>query len=377
MTSRATALVGSFLLCCSCGGDPCSVKNDPAPDYTQDRWWVCRPGGARADCGADLSMTDVLPDGSTQVAPPLQPASAPKAACFYVYPTVDPALRTALHRDFRDISEQVSTTAAQAARLRSVCSLHAPLYRQATLGTYSARASDGRQACFDAAYADVLAAFDQFLLDIGPTQPIVLMGHSQGAQNVSRLLRDRFDDGGPLAKRLVVGLPIGWHVATAPGSTTGGSFQKLPVCERQTQTGCVASWRSFGAGNPLPGFNPELSEGPQLVCVNPAGDGDGVLRLSGAVFPVEHALISVPPRLGVKTAFVRYPDFFSARCVRDETNAGLEVAAAPKPGDLRASPIDFDKLLLSGNVGTHVLDLQLPQDDVLQSVRRRVDAFVP
>lgn len=367
----------ALTLACGPSSEPCAVTNAPVPDYTLDQWWVCRPGTSRADCGADLSTTDVLADGSTQVLPSLQPATTPKAACFYVYPTVDVALRTGIHRTFDDLADQVQTTAAQAARLRSICSLHAPLYRQVTLGTYSARPSDSRNACFEVAHADVVAAFDQFLADIGPTQPIVLIGHSQGAQNVSRLLRERFDDGGPLSKRLVAAFPIGWHIATATGSTTGGSYQKLPLCERQPQTGCVSSWRTFAASNPLPDFNPEFAEGEQLVCVNPAGDGDATYRLSGAVFPLESSLVKVPARLGVKTAFVRYPDFFEARCVRDGANAGLQVSAAPKAGDTRTSPIDFDKVLLSGNLGTHVLDLQLPQEDLVQSVKRRVDAFVP
>lgn len=322
-------------------------------------------------------MTDVLADGGTALVPALQAAATPKAACFYVYPTVDPAIRTGLHTTFTDVSAQVDTTAAQAARLRSICSLYVPLYRQATLGTYGKEADPTRGACFDVAFGDVSAAFEQFLSEIPPTQPIVLLGHSQGAQNVSRLLRARFDDGGALAKRLVVGLPIGWHTATATASTSGASFQKLPLCERATQTGCVLTWRTYGAGNQLPDFNPELVEGPKMACTNPAGDGPGPFRLKGAVFPVTHATVSVPPRLAIKTPFARYPDYFTARCVWEGSNSGLEIAAAPNPGDPRVSPIDFDKLLLSGTLGTHVLDLQLPQDDVLETVRRRVEAFVP
>jgi len=375
-TATTLAALCWLALAAGCLRDPCDVSGDPAPDYSKDESWVCRPGTAREDCGADLSTTRVLPDGSTSPLP-FTAASAPKAACFYVYPTVDLSLLPGLHRDLSDPKEQRATTAAQAARLRSVCSLHAPLYRQVTLGTYVAAKSQ-RQACFDAAYADVLSAFDQFLEDIGPDRPIVLLGHSQGGQNVSRLLRERFDDGGALARRLVVALPIGWSVATAPGELTGGSYQSLPLCERREQTGCVVAYRSYGAGNALSKISPDHAEGEQLACVNPAGDGgDASARLSMAIFPSDSPLLTLPASLEVSTPFVAYPDLFSARCVREGSNAGLEISVSPAGGDARSAPVNFESALLSGDMGTHVLDLQLVQGDLVDLVEEKIAAFAP
>lgn len=375
-TVAALATLSLAALAPGCLKDACDVSGDPAPDYTRDDSWVCRPGTPREDCGADLTASEVRADGTVATLP-FAAASAPKAACFYVYPTVDLSLLPGLHRDLSDPKDQRATTAAQAARLRSACTLHAPLYRQVTLGTYTARDSV-RQACFDAAHADVSAAFDQFLEDVGPDRPIVLVGHSQGGQNVSRLLRERFDDGGALAKRLVVALPVGWSVATASGSLTGGSYQKLPLCERRDQTGCVVAYRSYGAGNALPKVNPDFAEGEQLACVNPAGPGgDAPARLSMAVFPSDSSLVTLPAGTSVATPFVAYPDFFSARCVRSAGNAGLEVSAAPEAGDGRAAPVKLDQLLLSGDLGTHVLDMQLVQGDLAALLAEKIAAFQP
>ena len=43
------------------------------------------------------------------------------------------------------------------------------------------------------AYGDVEEAFDAFLHRIGPDRAFVLMGHSQGAYHLQRLIRRRID----------------------------------------------------------------------------------------------------------------------------------------------------------------------------------------
>ena len=44
------------------------------------------------------------------------------------------------------------------------------------------------------AYRDVARAFEQFLKDSPTERPIILAGHGQGADHVSRLLADYFQD---------------------------------------------------------------------------------------------------------------------------------------------------------------------------------------
>lgn len=359
--------------------DVCDVEGDAAPDYAQDDVWVCRPGTSKDGCVADLNATRVNPDGTLTVETFTRNAT-PEAACFYVYPTVDMGIGRGLHNDLSDRDTQANTTISQAGRLQSVCSLHAPLYRQVTLGTYAKNVkAENRQRCFDAAFADVKSAFEQFLTDIGPTKPIILVGHSQGGMHVSRLLRERFDDGGALSKRLVAALPIGWSVATAPGQPTGASFQTLPLCETRGQTGCVVAYRTFGAGNPMPTVAPWIAEGDNIACVNPAGPetpGQPV-RMASAAFPVNNPFVKLDGLPAIATPFVEYRNFFSVRTVHDGANCALEVAVAPEAGDVRQNPVNFGGWLTSGDSGTHVLDMQFFHQDLQTLLAEKVAAYTP
>ena len=49
----------------------------------------------------------------------------------------------------------------------------------------------------------------------------------------------------------------------------------------------------------------------------------------------------------------------------------LAVSEAPAPGDARESPFDLSQLALDTGMGTHILDLQFPQGDLIDMVARR------
>jgi alpha-beta hydrolase superfamily lysophospholipase len=66
----------------------------------------------------------------------------------------------------------------------------------------------------DTAYGDVLSAFDSFIAQADPTLPIVLVGHSQGAFHLMRLMRDRVA-GTPMAARIAAAYVVGWPVSLA------------------------------------------------------------------------------------------------------------------------------------------------------------------
>ena len=77
----------------------------------------------------------------------------------------------------------------------------APRYRQATFGAFLTSAADAERA-LALAYGDVSAAFDSFLAQVGPSRPIILAGHSQGALHLTRLLRERVARDPRLARRI-------------------------------------------------------------------------------------------------------------------------------------------------------------------------------
>jgi hypothetical protein len=328
----------------------CATPTPPplAPGHYRDpSAWLCLPG--RSDpCGLDISTTEIRPDGTRA---PRAMASQQPADCFYVYPTVDLGLRPGNHEDFADLSKIAETTRAQVARFAQVCTLYVPLYRQARIGSYL-RGGHQLDANLDAAYADVADAFRHYLATYNRGRDLVLIGHSQGAEMVKRLVVDVVERDPALRARLLVALPIGGRFDTS-------TFQ-LPACSATAQRGCVIAYRSY-----LDGTQPEDAS---ALCVNPGrlldpempGPLDATYLNSGHLDGVA----------GVTTPFISFPALYSARCV-----AGVLVIAET-PGR-RTSPVRLDRLVFETSFGTHVIDLQIAQDTLIEIVRRAEQARSP
>ncbi len=244
--------------------------------------WLCRPGMANNPCETNLDATDVgAGDGKT--VEPFRPAADPKIDCFYVYPT----LSEAKSRNAPLASEPaaVGVTRSQAARFASQCRLFVPLYRQLTVQsiTTGGYADPKAQALAD---ADVDSAWHDYLNNDNQGRGVVLLGHSQGAGQLSRLIRSEIDNNPAERSRLVSALLLGGNVLVPKGKDVGGSFTNIPACRRPDQTGCVVAYSSFAevpppnalfgrttnARNIPPGLSPE---GLQVLCVNPATLGAG------------------------------------------------------------------------------------------------------
>lgn len=146
-----------------------------------------------------------------------------------------------------------------------------PRYRQATFGAYLTDAPAAAQA-IDAAYADVVQAFDYFLSSVAPSTPIVLAGHSQGAQHITRLVQER---GAELSKRIVTVYAIGWPISI----TRDLSALPLSACANPAQSGCIVSYASFAEpANPgqllrryqsTPGLDGQSRGDSPILCSNP------------------------------------------------------------------------------------------------------------
>ncbi|MBI5494311.1 MAG: DUF3089 domain-containing protein [Deltaproteobacteria bacterium] len=336
---------------------------------------MCHPERASDICRDPHEGWEVLPDGSRVPLAPVAVTDVP-ADCFYVYPTVDLSPIPAVQDDFSDRGEQERATRMQAAVLWAACRVYAPLYRQVTLGTYVA--DPGRvQGCFDTAYHDVERAFDAYLASVPADRPLVLVGHSQGGQVVSRLLRERVDPDPALRARLAGALPIGWPVGRRRGELLGGTSQTVPVCTADGQAGCLVGFRTYGAGQDFPDESARLREGDEGVCVHPGDAADGGPRLlRGALLNARFRGVVVPPD-GVEPGSdvdLLYRDYFSARCVEREGGHALEVRAAPAAGDVRANPVNFNNAFVSGFSGSHILDVPLTALDLVERVRRMVAA---
>jgi len=371
----AAAGLAALALAPACSCDPCLPPEESALDYAEDDAWLCRPGAADDVCSEDLSATEVRADGSFEVVEH-SPATDPAVDCFYVYPTMDWRPGAGLHTDFSKTDLEAGVVLNQAARFTEVCQVYAPLYRQVTLGTYVA-SEDVRGACFDLAFGDVLRAFQRYLDEDNDGRGIVLLGHSQGGQNVTRLLQELFDGGAELHQQLVAALPIGWPLAVADGERTGGDLSDIPVCSTEDEVGCVLAFRSYAADNDFPTPAEGYVAGQEVVCTNPADLASGGEALLSRVYLTPSATYVDPPEaLGeIDTPFLLYRDYFSARCVEEAGDWALEVAAAPSAGDQRENPVNFDAFLISGNSGTHLMDMSFGQGPLIDRVAAKIAAY--
>jgi len=393
MTARTTALCTGALLaalatpllsgCTS--AEPYALPPNlvsPYADYDSPRYkdparWVCRPDIPESPCTRDRTATEVRADGSRVVAPP--PAKTePKVDCFYVYPTVDLSLLAGNHDDFSDTGKIEAVTFAQAASFSETCKVYAPLYRQITIGTYL-RGEGTRERGLEVAFSDVADAFLHYMGRYNKGRPVVLLGHSQGAEMVVRLLRRFFDEDPLLRERLLVAMPIGGHVEVAAGSPVGGTFATLPLCTMRAQKGCVVAYRSYKGGEPVsPLPADKASPGHVTACVNPADvTGNSRHPLSRTLLPLSPAMRdTIGEALGgmddVQTPLLMLRDFYSAQCVEGSDGYRyLAVWPSAEAGDARTKPFALKAWRFGTAFGLHVLDYQLPQGDLIDLVKER------
>lgn len=346
--------------------------------YRKDAMWLCRPGLAGNVCAEDLTATELLPDGSKQTVPH-QPSAQPKVDCFYVYPTVDLSMSAQNHSDFSDLAPMKRTVLAQAARFSEVCAVYAPLYRQVTIGTYFAGA-ERRERFLQSAYSDVLDAFLHYMGQHNQGRKVVLVGHSQGADMITRLLRQIFDKDPTMRERLLLALPIGGPVETETGKLVGGSLENIPLCSRSDETGCVVAFRSFrtGADTRRAIFAPSPGHAP--ACVNPSDPGSqDVKPLSRVYFPVDAQSKKLLRGIDdVTTPYVLLRGAYQAACQTSDVGYRyLGVSTVQADGDKRSPLLDLHDRRLNRAFGLHILDMQLAQGDLIDLIGKRLGSVGP
>ena len=204
-----------------------------------------------------------------------KPGEKPPAAVFFIHPTsyIDRAHWNAPLDDAQANNTAAVFLRGQASAFNEIGEIWAPRYRQATFGAFLTSQAEAQKA-LDFAYRDVLAAFDEFLKEVGPNRPIILAGHSQGALHLERLLRERVA-GQPLAKRIVAAYVVGWPISKTNDLPALG----LPECATAEQAGCILSWQSFAdPADPsmitdlydtTTGFDGKPRKDTDMVCTNP------------------------------------------------------------------------------------------------------------
>ncbi|MEJ5978606.1 DUF3089 domain-containing protein [Novosphingobium sp. PS1R-30] len=315
--------------------------------YDDPKMWIARPG-----LGAQ--------DPSRWLPPEQKPDAQPlPAAVFFIHPT---SYLEKTHwnapfddADARDLAD--TFVRGMASPFNASADLWAPRYRQAAFGAFLTDDPQAGQA-LDAAYADVLLAFDTFVAGIDKNEPIVLAGHSQGALHLKRLLRDRVA-GTPLAARIAAVYAIGWPISLEHDLPAMG----LPACAKPDETGCVISWLSFAepADTKLllesyrqhPGLDGKPVGDSAFLCSNP------LTGTVGGVADAKANLGTLIPDLAKKAGKL-VPGMVPARCGGD----GLLYIG---------SPPDLGPYVGPGN-NYHVYDIPLFWANLRADVARRVAA---
>ena len=371
--------------------EPSKPIATPAPtpaknDYSNPDFWLCRPGRQDA-CAIDLTTTVVGADGKltreTWAANPNAPID-----CFYVYPTVsnDPSGNS----DMIPGVEEKSVIEAQFARFASQCRPYAPMYRQVTLTALRAMFTGNPMPVDRAlAYNDVLDAWNYYLEHYNQGRGVVLIGHSQGANVLTKLIKNEID-GKPVQARIVSALLIGTNFPVPQGKDVGGAFQKMPLCHSASQTGCVITYATFRANVPPPSntlFGKVEGQGMMAGCANPAslegGSGELHAYLNNRKSFISDASAEqkpwVTPPQPIDTPFVSVPGLLTAECVADKNGSYLAVTVHGDPAGPRTNEIVGD-VVVGGMVlnewGLHLIDVQVAMGNLVDIVGQESKAYL-
>ena len=289
-----------------------------------------------------------------------KPGDKPPVAVFFIHPTsyIDRAHWNAPLDDARANQYAEVFLRGQASAFNDIGEIWAPRYRQATFGAFLTSKAEAQKA-LDFAYRDVIAAFDEFLREVGPDRPIILAGHSQGALHLERLLRERVA-GQPLAKRIVAAYVVGWPISR----TTDLPALGLPECATADQTGCILSWQSFAEPadpsmitdvyDASTGFDGKPRKGTDMVCTNP------ITGTPGAAADAKQNLGTLVPSHDLGTATLAVPGV-PAKCFgRGFLSIG--------------QPVNLGGYVLWGN-NYHVFDYSMFWVNVRNDAARRFAAF--
>lgn len=357
-------------------GPAMAAEPGSALDYARAEHWLCRPDATGA-CDTDLSLTEVTRTGAVELPPP--PARPLLVDCFYVYPTVSE--QPSGNADGTETAAERYVVQQQFARFGEVCRRFAPLYRQTTLAGIAGRARGDPER----AYADVRAAWRHYLAHDNGGRGVILIGHSQGARHLSRLVAEEIV-GTEAAARIVAAYLIGWPVPiadplAADPSTPGQPTVQpaLPACQRPSQTGCMVAYVTFAAARPPAADNRFAGRpGPGLMsaCVNPARLMD--TPMLAAIFPARPRAAgssgfaaNLSPR-PVATASYQLSGMIRGECRRGAD--GQSYLAADSDVPIIARGFEAMDTALPG-WGLHLVDMNIALGNLVALARRQAEAW--
>jgi hypothetical protein len=340
--------------------------------------WLCKPGIEDNPCEPSLKTTDLSPTSEQLGIDKVKAARRPKVDCFYVYPTVSDQPAPQANLEIDPVLRSVALY--QAARYSEHCRVFAPVYRQITLAGLGLSGGGGAATpeMFETAYADVRNAWNNYLKKHNKGRGVVLIGHSQGTFNLTRLVQEEIDPKRKARKKLVSALLLGGNVTVRAGGDAGGDFQHVEACRSKRQLGCVVAFSTFEANEPVPPdavFGRTSEPGLEVLCTNPAAlrGGPGGLTIIYPSEPFAPGTIAsaiaaaAPPPPQVSTPWLSYKGAYVGECsAADDANV-LRIAGVAGAPQLNAVPPSF---------GLHLVDGNIALGNLVDLVRKQAKAFV-
>lgn len=409
LVRRTALVVFASLVIVSCGGDDSvapvvtdapaatdapaitespSVTEAPATEpsvapyvsevYSDPANWTCRPDTTDT-CDDDTSVTLVNADGSTEILTFAPDPDAP-VDCFYLYPTSSED--AALNSDYSAGNERI-TAYGQIARLSSVCRMYAPTYRSVTLaGLFNPSLPGDRAQAWSLPFDDVQDAWKHYLANDNQGRGVILLSHSQGTGQMTRLIDEVIDGDDAQRSLLVSGALLGGSIAVPRGQDVGGRFDNVPLCRSAEQINCIMTFATFrDTRPPVPdaffGKAAGMGQAPdptqEAGCTNPAALGGGQGDLLSAFSTADWAFTDGSGSQKITTPFMGFPGLVSARCVSEGEFSYLQVTMNPDPSDPRTDDIRGD---LDDRWGLHAVDWEIGALSVLDVMRQQIATWL-
>jgi hypothetical protein len=384
-------IAGAFLAVAMTGGAYAQAPDPTIPhaDFSNASLWLCRPDLADNKCKINLDATVINGNGSTSVEK-YKAADNPAIDCFFVYPTV--SLDPGWASDWTADKMEIDDIKLQFARFGATCRQFAPIYRQTTL-TALRVASGGPQPAGErlpqgvGGYNDVLDAWNWYMANENKGRGVVLIGHSQGAGVLARLIAAEIE-GKPAQKQFISAIILGSAVMVPEGQDVGGTYKTIPLCRAEDQTGCVISYATFRDSNPPPASSRfgRSNGGMVAACNNPANLKSGQGKpdsyflskgfLNGSGGATQPAWATPEPK--VDTPFVKTPGLISTSCVRKGDFSYLEMHVDADAKDKRTDNVGGEVMRATGpdlNWGLHLIDVDVSMGDLVRIVRKQAAAW--
>ncbi|WP_262365472.1 DUF3089 domain-containing protein [Gordonia sp. OPL2] len=333
-------------------------------------------------CDLPQDTTDLLTGAVTSPPPVTDPDKS--VDCFFVYGTATHSLTPNAERVASP--EIRAATSLQGARFNRICRMYAPVYRQASFpGTLLVNL--GYTEPFSVAYRDVLDAWNAFLSHQDTGRGVILIGHSQGAFLLRKLIREQIDPRPQVRSRLAGAFVMGGNVTTERGSTVGGDFTRIPICTQRYQYRCVTAYSNNIVPPPLSLFGNStldiaslragLPMGPRyaVACTDPA-------VISGNDDPVGITVPSAPYPTGILAAFVAYtaaPGAWPTSSTTWTTGRGRGVGRCAEVNGYRQYHITMTRPQALNEIplfDTHVIDVNFGLDRLVDIASRQAKSWL-